>query len=285
MDAGKYAFLLSLFLIPSLFTTAGDMVVPFNESWAIKVSGRYVTASFTQDQSAQYTVKKPWTLGLGVRYKDVSASLFLPSFRVFANRPFESFDIQLSSYYDFMYYEAFCKRYQDFSDKERENENVDLHIFSSGISAGWLLNGKNHSLSAAYDLDCKQLSSNGSVVLGLGIFYTSILSGDENIKRYNDNQHLIYFGPHVGYSYTFIFSKNIFLNMNFTAGLDAGYNVTADKWLFIPLIMPKISFGHHHKTWSINIAAAGNYTAIPWDMNTVDKLLPATLKVTFSKRF
>jgi hypothetical protein len=188
-----------------------------------------------------------------------------------------------------MYYEAFCKRYQGFSEGgrrgETDNNNIDLRIFSSGISTGWLLNNKNHSLSAAYDLDRNQLSSSGSPILGFGVFYAAIFSDDENVKRYNTNQHFIYFGPNVGYSYTFVFSKNIFLNINLVIGLDAGVNINTNKWLFIPLIMPKLSFGHHNKTWSLNVAAGCSYTAIMWDADSIDHLLPATMTVTFSKRF
>jgi hypothetical protein len=168
---------------------------------------------------------------------------------------------------------------------EGDNKNIDLRGFSSGISAGWLLNGKNHSLSAVYDLDCKQLSSNGSPILGFGVFYTSIFSDDKIIRRYSDNQHFIYFGPNLGYSYTFVFSRNIFLNMSLVIGLDAGITINSNKWLFIPLIMPKLSFGHHNNTWSINVTAGCNYTAVIWDINTIDNLLPATMTITFSKRF
>jgi hypothetical protein len=72
--------------------------------------------------------------------------------------------------------------------------------------------------------------------------------------------------------------------MNLVIGFDAGYNVNKNNWLFVPLLMPKISFGHHHNTWSINVTAGCNYTAIIQDMNTIDNLIPATMTVTFSKR-
>jgi hypothetical protein len=274
------------FLIVSLFPVlADDAIVSFDESWAINISAKYVITSFSQEQLKQYTTDRPWAMGLGLRYKNTSASLLLPSFYAFDEHPFESFDLQLASYYDVFYYEAFCKRYQGFTDGEADSKNIDLRIFSSGISTGWLLNGKNHSLSAAYDLDRKQLSSSGSPIIGFGVFYTSIFSDDKNIKRYADKQHFIYVGPNIGYSYAFIFFNNIFLNMNLVIGLDAGININTNKWLFVPLVMPKLSFGYHNKTWSINIAAGCHYTAVMWDASSIDNLLPATMTVTFSKRF
>ena len=278
------SLLLFFFIAPAFLATADDSIIPFNELWTINIFGKYAVTSFSQEQSAQYITGKPWALGLGVRYKDISTTLVLPLFHDFDDHPFKSFDIQLSSYYDSIYYEGFFKLHQDFVDEE-ENKGVDLRIFTSGISAGWLQNNKRHSLSAAYDLDCRQTSSSESALLGFGIFYTSLFSNDKNIKPYNETQRFVYFGPNLGYSYTFIFPQNIFLNMNLVIGLDAGLNVTTSEWLFIPLIMPKISFGHHSKTWSINFVADCNYTAISWDINTIDKLFSPTIKANFSKRF
>jgi hypothetical protein len=281
----QYNLLFALLITPFFFTFADDAIIPFDELLAIKVSGKYVIASFIQEQSAQYTTDRPWALGLGLRYKDISAAFYLPSFYAFKDNPFESFDIQLASYFESIYYEAFCKRYQGFTAGEAGDKNIDLSVFSSGIQTGWIQNNRRHSLSAAYDLDCKQLSSSGSAIFGFGVFYTSILSDDKNMQRFNNKQHFIYFGPNVGYSYTFIFANNIFLNMNLVIGLDAGININTNKWLFIPLIMPKISFGHHNNTWSINVTASCDYSVFLWNNNTIDNLIPATMVITFSKRF
>jgi hypothetical protein len=281
----KAGVLLILLIAPRLRVMAGNAIIPFEEAWALTLAGKYVITSFSPEEPGFYTTDRPWALGLGLRYKHSSLSLFLPSFYAFDDNPFESFDLQLASYFDAVYYETFCKRYRGFSNGEAESETVDLNVFSSGISIGWLQNNKNHSLSAVYDLDCKQVSSSGGVIFGFGVFYTSIFSGDTNIKRYNCGRHLVYFGPNTGYSYTFIFPRSIFLNLSLVIGLDAGININANKWLFIPRAMPKLSFGHHNGTWSINVTAGCDYTAILWDMSTVDHLIPATMSITFSKRF
>jgi hypothetical protein len=185
-------------------------------------------------------------------------------------------------------------------------------VLSSGVSAGWAQNGKRHSLSAVYDLDRKQQSPNGSVILGFGAYYTSIRGGDtgkhcrnspyldssvefaqsansrsKSASRICDRntRHLVYFGPNIGYSYTFLFPGNLFLNINVIVGLDAGLNLNTNEWLFIPQATPRISFGHHGNVWSINAAIGCNYTAILWDTRAVDLLMPATMTLTYSKRF
>jgi hypothetical protein len=276
-------YLLSLLQPTVLSAGEEDAIVPFGNAWSVNISAKYGTAGFTPEQSGNYTADLPWSLGLGVRYKHIAASLYLPSFYAFDRRFFESFDLQLASYYKMFYYEAFCKRYQDFTDGKTEPKSVDLRALSSGVSAGWVQNSKHHSLSAVYDLDSKQQSSNGSVILGFGVFYTSIRSG--GTKCYRDTRRLVYFGPNIGYSYTFLFPGNIFLNMNLIIGLDAAINMNTNEWLFIPQATPRISFGHHGNAWSINAAIGCNYTAILWDMKAVDLFMPATMTLTYSKRF
>jgi hypothetical protein len=268
----------------ALSANEGDAIIPFGNAWSVNISAKYGAASFAPEQSGNYTADLPWSLGLGIRYKHIAASLFLPSFYTFDRHFFESFDLQLASYYNMFYYEAFCKRYQGFSDGETEPKSVDLRVLSSGVSAGWVQNSKYHSLSAVYDLDSKQQSSNGSVIFGFGVFFTSIRGGDTN-KRYRDARRLVYFGPNIGYSYTFLFPGNIFLNMNLIIGLDAAINMNSNEWLFIPQATPKITFGHHGNAWSINAAIGCNYTAILWDAKAVDFLMPATMTLTYSKRF
>jgi hypothetical protein len=199
---------------------------------------------------------------------------------------FRSFDVQSNSYYDDIYYEAFCRRYQGFSSGEEHDRTViDLTMFSAGISAGWIQISENHSLSAVYDLDKIQMTSSGSFLLGFGIFYTSISSNEDAIQNYREKQHLIYFGPTAGYSYTLILPHNMFFNINLAAALNAGFSIDEDKWLMVPQLMPRISFGHHNQSWSINFAGSSNYTNIVWDKGNLDNLLAGTMTVAFSKRF
>jgi hypothetical protein len=160
-----------------------------------------------------------------------------------------------------------------------------LNLFSTGISAGWIQNNKNHSLRAVYDLDGKQLSSSGSFLLGMGVFYTSIYGNDDGIRHYDDRQRFVYFGPNAGYSYTFVFPHNMFFNIKLSIGLDVGINTNENRWLFNPQIMPKISFGYHRNSWSINFIGECNDTIIFWDKNGLDNILLSSMTISFSKRF
>jgi hypothetical protein len=134
-------------------------------------------------------------------------------------------------------------------------------------------------------LDGRQLSSSGSFLLGVGVFYISIYGSDDSIRRYDDKQRFIYFGPNASYSYTFVFPHNMFFNIKLSIGLDAGINTNENRWLFIPQIMPKISFGYHRNSWSINFIGDCNDTIIFWDRNNFDNILLSNLTIAFSKRF
>ncbi|GHU58589.1 hypothetical protein FACS189444_2490 [Spirochaetia bacterium] len=290
-----YILFFVFFTHAAILSAAEENIVSFPENCAFNFSGIYTTNSFIQGES-QYRADKPWSIGIGIRYKTTSLRVSVPLYD-FATL-FQSFDMQSNAYYDALYYEAFCRRYQDFSyggtdsitaggtdGAEPDKRGIDLSLFSAGVSAGWIQNSKNHSLSAVYDLDKMQTVSSGSFLLGFGVFYTSIYCTDDTIKNYREEQRFIYFGPTAGYSYTLILPHTMFVNINFGMGLNAGFNTNESRWLIIPQFMPKISFGHHNKSWSINVVGGSNLTTIAWDKRNHDTLLASAMTLTFSKRF
>jgi hypothetical protein len=263
---------------------AENNIVPFNENFALNVYGNFNIVSFAQKDEGQYVSQSPWSVGLGIRYKNLSARLFLPLW--FDNNPF---DIQVNSYYDKVYYELFCRQYKKFhnedSDTGHEYRETGLDILSAGMLAGWIQNNKRHSLSSVYNLDKKQTESSGSFLYGFGVFYTTIHSTGEYNTNYSERKHLIYFGPAAGYSYTWVFPHAIFCNVNLTAGLNMGINAASGTILFVPQIMPKFAVGYHNKSWSVNIIGGCTYTNILWPDSGFDSLLSAAMTLAFSRRF
>jgi hypothetical protein len=77
----------------------------------------------------------------------------------------------------------------------------------------------------------------------------------------------------------------MFLNVGLNMGANLGININDAKILFIPQINPKITFGHHHTSWSVNAVMGCNISVLLWNIGTVDTVAPATMSVTFSKRF
>jgi hypothetical protein len=277
--------LYGIFLLVCVFNAdilfCEEAITEFDEKFAISLFGNYNIGIFTQEQTQGFRTDEPWRIGLGFRYKKFSANFSVP-----INFKFNSFDVELNSYFEKIYYEAFLKRYQSyFNDNENEPKNAGLDIMSAGITAGWIHNNQNHSLSSVYSLNEKQNISSGSFLYGFGVYYTSLYSDNAAIKHYSERTHIIHFGPTAGYSYTWVLSNDIFINMGIHIGANLGINTTENKVLFIPQIKPKISFGHHNRTWSINAVMGSNAAILLRDLNNFDILAPSTITVTFSKRF
>jgi len=276
-----YKTIILLGLLNAHFAFSEEAITKFNEKFALSFFGNYNIGSFTQQEALNYRTDIPWNIGLGVRYKKISAQISIP---ISFNNP--AFDLELNSYFEKIYFNLFIKHYQNFyNDKDIEQNDAGLDIFSTGITAGWIHNNKNHSLSSVYNLDGKQNISSGSFLYGFGIFYSSIYSENEDIIRYKERKHIIYFGPMAGYSYTWILPHDMFINVFINIGANLGINSNTNEILFIPQIKPKISFGHHNNSWSINMVMGCNITTIIWGKNDTDTLLFAPIAITFSKRF
>ena len=257
---------------------AEEAITEFDENMAINFFGNYKMGVFAQNDSKEYATDLPWNGGVGIRYKDISAQISVPvSFNDWA------FDFEISSYFDKIYFEGFLKHYKKLYDEDF-NEQSDLDIVSSGIRATWVNNHTNHSLSSVLRMDKKQNASSGSLLYGFGVFYSSIHSKMERIERYIERQHLMYFGPSIGYSYIWVFSNGIFINLSLNLLPNLGINTNKDRLLFAPQWEPRIIFGHHNHTWSINLIMMNNCTVLLWNKNDYDMLQLISVTIMFSKR-
>jgi hypothetical protein len=280
MKKTYWLFLVFCFLhIQRLFCE--EAIAEFDEKFAISLFWNYNIGIFMQKQTQGLRTDEPMQIGLGFRYKNYSASFSVP-----LNFKFNSFDVELNSYFEKLYFESYLKRYQSyFNNKENDHTNAGLDSMSAGITAGWIHNHQNHSLRSVYSLHEKQNISSGSLLYGFGVYYDSLYSDTPEITRYNERKHIIYFGPTAGYSYTWVLPHAMFLNLSLNAGTNLGFDITENKILFVPHIKPKISFGRHNRAWSINAVMVNNATILLWDSNNFAVLAPSTMTVTFSKRF
>ena len=256
---------------------ADETIQYFNEKLTISLLVNYNYGSFTQDDTEYITIR-PINIGLGFRYKMIAASASFPV-------PFNnmSFNFEINPYFDRMYYHAYFKYYQDFY-RGNQAEKSNLDILSSAITATYVVNHENHSLSSVMNLDKKQTVSSGSFLYSFGAFFSSIFS--ETMDNYNERRHnLLYFGPGIGYSYTFVFENDMFLNVSMVIFTNAGININNKEWSFIPQMEPQIVFGQHKKTWSFNIRIANNSEFILRERSNYDILTLSSISAILSKRF
>ncbi|GMO52067.1 MAG: hypothetical protein Pg6C_17350 [Treponemataceae bacterium] len=277
----RYSIFLLFLLFAAGILFCEEPITAFDEKFAVSIFGNHNIGIFKQEQTQGFKTDMPWRIGLGFRYKKFSAFFSVP-----INFKFNSFDVELNSYFEKLYFESYLKRYKNYYDtKENENKNIGLDIISAGILAGWIHNNQNHSLSSVYSLNEKQNISSGSFLYGFGVYYTSLYSDNMEINRYNERNHILHFGPTAGYSYTWVLSYDIFINIGINIGANLGINTTENKILFIPQVKPKVSFGHHNRTWSINAVMGNNAAILLRNFDEFDVVAPATITVTFSKRF
>jgi hypothetical protein len=75
------------------------------------------------------------------------------------------------------------------------------------------------------------------------------------------------------------------LNLGLNVGANLGINTNGPQILFVPQINPKITFGHHHASWSVNAVMGNNTSLLLWGKDSIDIITPVTISVTLSKRF
>ncbi|MDZ7743547.1 MAG: DUF4421 family protein [Bacteroidota bacterium] len=109
-------------------------------------------------------------------------------------------------------------------------QRPDIEIEAFSILFYYLFNSRKHSIRAAYIQNEQQLKSSGALVLVPSFMYTklhadsnlipSVFSGGGDIlPQENIIKGVFYnYGISIGYSYTFVFFKNFYLNMSLIPG-------------------------------------------------------------------
>lgn len=251
----------------------------FEEKLTISATINFHNGLFYHEKTSLST-NRILNVGLGFRYKNISALVSFPI-------PFKIslLDIDINQYFDKIYFNAYFKYYKEFY-SNNTSEKSGLDILSSAITATYVVNHKNHSLSSVIDLDKKQTVSNGSLLYSFGTFFSSIYSTDEAMNDYNKKrQNLLYFGPGIGCSYTRVFGNDMFFNASLVIYTNMGINVNTKKISFIPQFVPQIIVGQHRKTWSFNIKLANNSEFIIKGQNVFDIITLSSISTIVSKRF
>jgi hypothetical protein len=256
-------------------------ITEFGEKFTLTFSTNNNMGVFRLQEISRYKTDIPWELGVGFRYRKISARIAVP-----VSFDKTSFDFQINAYHEKMFVELFLKRYRYFyHEDDIEQNNAGLDIGAGGITAGWIQNNERHSLASVFNLDRKQNISNGSFLYGAGVFYTAIYSENKDIAHYHERQTLFYFGPVAGYSYTWVLPHDMFINTGINIGFNMGINMRENSVLFIPQFRPKLSFGHHNDTWSVNMIVSAHSAILLWERDISDTFVPATVTLNFSKRF
>jgi hypothetical protein len=236
-------------------TQEPPVVYKFDNTFSLKFLLEKNILFFQQySHDYEFNTNRPLDAGIKLGYKDISFG-FVISIPFIYDRNYSkspSFDMTLNHFYeDSAYFEGYIKYYNRFHNDD--DYEIDLTILTIGVSGEYIFN-KNHSIRSVYNLDRKQAVSNGSFLLGGGLFFSSIYS-DNTFIDYFDKEKTFYLGPNCGYSYTWILKRGIFVNLLITFGINCMIN---DNSFSVGVqSSPKISCGYHGKTWSTHFYLNG----------------------------
>jgi len=252
-------------------TDTENSIEHFKENWAVNFIGNFNFLSFYPNEKGLHSTT-PWAVGAGLRYKKLAGKLVIP----ISDSSYIPINIEFASYYDAIYYESYIRHYSQFYGTNA------LDVFDAGISSGWVVDNKQHSLSAVYNMDCMQKFSNGSLIGGIGIYWTSIKS---DLELYKNRQHIVYFGPLAGYSYTFIIKGSNFININANLGVDPAININANSFLLVLSPKGKLSIGKYFKKWCVNLVGKFDYRLFFISDNFPTSLLAVSVTLNISRLF
>ena len=258
-------------------------IIKFRNLLTFKSSLQYNFMIFEQSSKEYgFQTNRPWDfgIGLGIRNLFLGFSFSIPFLYDRHYQKSQSFDGTFNHYNsrNKHYSSGYFRYYSGFHSVDNE---VDLTILSMGISREYLFN-RNHSIRSAYNLDGRQTVSNGSFLLGGGLFFTAIRSDSDSLSDYR-KQNVFSFGPNAGYSHTWLIADNFFINASPVLGLNC---LVSDRNFSAGFqALPKFSFGYHGKTWSANIYSNFSLSLGGYNTESEYYLISGNIGISFLKRF
>jgi hypothetical protein len=277
----KYALLAVYIFIRAATVFSEENNEKFDTLFSLAVSSKYNHLQFLYDDNMNAVSNKPVDIGFNLTYKNLSLGIGIgvPFTNSNEYQKSTAFDIKLKYYNDFIFGEASFRYYDGF---HSDTSPVDLELLSGGLMVEYILN-RDHLLRSVYKLDRLQTVTNGSFLFGSNAFITSLLSND--IHSYMDKTQYIYFGPNIGYSYTWILGNNYFINIFLVVGTDLCIKYNTKQYFLTPQVMSKFSAGKHNSSWSVNFELDMDYVSYSEKFNFRDALLSESACITISKRF
>lgn len=252
-------------------------------------------------QKQTFQSNKPATIGLGFLWGSSSFS-FSYGFSFMRDK-----DRGKTKYTDFQYHyygdkylvDLYYKRNRGFysynSDSKTETPTAD-HIYPNfnihmyGVLFQYVSNNKRYSLGAAYDFNKVQIKSAGSLLIGGGLFYSSL----HNIPIVSDivdnfDKRTYHFGPNIGYGYNWVPYKKMLVAGAFTLGVNGAIeeNLLTRNTTFLinPAINARFSIGYIGEEWIITGSALVNGLYLNMKEDYQSSLLTSNFSFTIIKRF
>ncbi|MCF0215750.1 MAG: DUF4421 family protein [Fibrobacteraceae bacterium] len=147
-----------------------------------------------------------------------------------------------------------------------EDYFVDYWQREMYISGLWMATAKKEfTPRAAYFLDRQQKLSSGSVVVGARLQHNSSQDRSNFLMSEEEHRDITSIWTDMGYSYTWIFSSQMFFNLWGVVGVAAGNEANSDDAVFLPEANIKMAYGHFGEEWSWNVVLQATYVPVMYE--------------------
>lgn len=250
----------------------------------------------TPEQDVIYMPNNPVELGLGFSWKNSMLSFAygygFDFMRSKKRGKTESLDLQFHHYNRKFAFDFFLQQYNGFyMEEESQNDYFelcpDLRMKQYGITGQYVFNNRRFSYRAAFAHNEKQLRSAGSILLGVGAYFSDIRS--DSSFMYNDKNSLRNFqlGVSAGYTYTWVINRHWFVNGSVTTGIHFGNNkigLIGEKTEVYPTVFPRVSIGYDHDNWSFGFVYLNNMIFPAFSDDRVIGLMSGTFQFSYYMR-
>ncbi len=265
-----------------------DGITEFKNKFLIRFLCNYNFVSFWSSENHQRTLlsNRPVDVGLGFGYKDFYWDfLYALPFTTGTASKSVAFEIGFDFFPGNWWIEGEYRRYSGFNMNDTLTTYVDFRESDAYVSALWMATAEGKfSPRVAYFLDRKQNESAGSAIVGGRIQNTRAVDHSETLDYYEDVRNFRSVWLDGGYSYTWIYDNDMFLNLWGVAGLAVFKWDDAGDVSFMPDVVAKVAWGHIGETWSWNCVMEAEYLPMVFDDHSEQKWISA-FKILVVRRF
>jgi len=271
------------------------MIADYKQQLTARFYFLFQDASFVLNPgSSDILVYKPNVAGrIGItafyRWYGIGLSMGIPYLRLDPDDygKTSSLDLRINAYGNQFAAEIFAQYYKGFYIRSPEQPDgtkytvPDMMMFSVGVNAYWIYNYKRFSIRAAFINNERQKKSAGSLIIRPTFLFYSISSSNgiippelaesEHIKEYEvlrtGNFYALGLAP--GYSYTFVFLKNFYINGAVFPGIywqNYSYQTTTHShtdFEFSFLVGARIALGYNSDAWFIGASLITGINDVP----------------------
>lgn len=276
------------------------MVKKFDNFISARILTNYSYVAFHTSEYNRGTLKsnRPIDFGIGFGLSDFTFDMkySLPFTTEKGRKRSAGFDTGLDFFPGNLWMQLKYRRYSGLSSNKKIDEidsddstgvlpsYVDFRQRDMYLSILWVKAGKDHfSVRAPYFLDRIQVVSAGSPVFGTKFQSITAVDRSHAIDYYSKTRDTYSVWAHGGYSYTWVFTHNLFVNAWAMGGLALGAFGNGSMGFF-PDFNGKLALGQWHQQWSWNAVMQVNYSPSIYSDHTEQRLI-AGFEILVVKRF